>query len=276
MGTAMADQAFAESAAAERGAGGGGSPGTNPPDVPSGTPPTPPGTPADPAGAIGGTGTTLEGDMNGVDPAVPGAPGSEGGQGSGSSGGGTGGDTPPESTLDKVMQGHTALTGDLPSQGSGRGVSGGMGSHAAGPGAKLAFLANEVLRGIAETFFGVAGGPERVMHALTDVVGYAWRSAGTLMSVVRANFARGKAWERTLVYEYEAAGWLVDVGRGTGIDTPLGWRFPDLTVRDPVSGQIVLFVEAKTGWASYNTLQRQKDLMIEAWTGVPTIVRHEW
>lgn len=91
---------------------------------------------------------------------------------------------------------------------------------------------------------------------------------------VIANRSNGKLWEDVI------ANGLRDQLKNLGLRvrpqvffrTPLGGRFIDIVVDDPVTGRIIGMVEAKAGTSSYLLAQRLKDVYLMRKFGVPIFV----
>jgi len=120
--------------------------------------------------------------------------------------------------------------------------------------------------------------------ALTCIPGVGWLGKGVRVThtvelakaakTIRLaeNAKRGKAAEvqayKQLAKQYGSKN-VVMHGKGSGVDTILGKRFPDIKVNGPNG---TFFVEVKSGNATYSRLQQAKDADILEQFGIPTIV----
>ena len=80
------------------------------------------------------------------------------------------------------------------------------------------------------------------------------------------NYTKGKAAEKVALGAAKLRHPLSKVtsgGKGSGISTKLGYRFPDITVRSRITGNIKKIIEIKTGRAVYNNTQQRKDALIK-------------
>ena len=77
---------------------------------------------------------------------------------------------------------------------------------------------------------------------------------------VVSNRAGGKQFEKDVAAGFNknsTNGSKASVG-GEGVNTPFGWRFPDITIKDD-AGEIAGYLECKKGKSRYNSSQRVKD-----------------
>lgn len=97
-------------------------------------------------------------------------------------------------------------------------------------------------------------------------------------STVQSNKTAGLSYEQDVVNDFNndpcncGKTAKLNKGKGSGYETPYGYRYPDVAVVDDATGDIVEFIECKLGKSRYKTSQKKKDNWILTNLNIPTRV----
>ena len=116
---------------------------------------------------------------------------------------------------------------------------------------------------------------EAVEEEVSELAAPAAEAAGNAAETVQGvaqvtlNNLKGRAYENALADMYRQAGFYVEQARGVNrVLTAIGVRYPDLAIYK--DGQLLEYIEVKTGNSPYTMVQQLKDIWIERMTGVIT------